>query len=141
MVKRSRERPGLIVKRTPRGLSPVSSYDAEVLAGFPLDMEFDVVPRSKRSLPQLRTYWKALTLVVHATDAWPTPEHLHEALKIDLGYVSKVTLLSGETRIVADSAGINAMSQEDFKVFFDKAMARLAETTGIDPLSFLSEAA
>lgn len=141
MVKRTREKPGIIVKRTPRGLSPVSGFDAEMLAMTPLGAEFDVVPRSRRSLPQLRTYWKALTLVTHATDAWPSPEHLHEALKFDLGYVSPVAGLDGKQRIVTDSAGINAMNADEFRGFFERAMARLADVTGIDPLSFLEEAA
>jgi hypothetical protein len=141
MARRVREKPAIIVRRTPRGLSPVSGYDAEQLAMIPLGEEFDVVRRSRRSLPQLRTYWKALTLVVRATDAWPTPEHLHEAIKLDLGYVTTVRGLDGKTSVITDSAGINAMNGEEFKLFFDRAMQRLAEETGIDPLSFLAEAA
>lgn len=141
MAQRTREKPGIIVKRTPRGLSPASGYDAEVLAGLPLGAEFDLLPRSRRSLPQLRTYWKALTLVVNATDLWPSPEHLHEALKIDLGYVTVIRGMDGKRLVITDSAGINAMDATEFKAFFDRAMARLAEVTGIDPLSFLAEAA
>lgn len=141
MARRPREKPSIIVSRTPRGLSPVSAYDAEVLASIPVGAEFDLVQRSRRSIPQLRTYWKALTLVVNATDMWPSPEHLHEALKIDLGYVTALRTLDGKRVVITDSAGINAMTADEFKAFFDRAMARLAEVTGIDPLSFLVDAA
>lgn len=141
MAQRTREKPSIIVRRTKRGLSPASAYDAEVLAGLPLGAEFDLVQRSRRSLPQLRTYWKALTLVVNATDMWPTPEHLHEALKIDLGYVTIIRALDGKRLVITDSAGVNAMDAAEFKGFFERAMVRLADVTGIDPLAFLEEAA
>lgn len=141
MAKRSHDKPTIIVRRTQRGLSPVSGFDAEMLAMTKLDTEFDVVPRSRRSLPQHRTYWKALTLVVHATEGWATTSHLHRAIKRDLGYVTPLKNLDGTFTDELDSTGFEAMTQDEFKVFFDRAMQRIAEETGIDPLSFLAEAA
>ncbi len=141
MAKRSNDKPTIIVRRTARGLSPVSGFDAEMLAMMTLGAEFDVVPRSRRSLPQHRTYWKALALVVNATEAWPTTGHLHRAVKRALGYVSSVKNLDGSVSEEVDSISFEAMSQDEFKVYFDRAMQCIAEETGIDPLSFLAEAA
>lgn len=141
MAKRSREKPPLIVRREKRGLSPVSATDAEDLLAFPLGTEFDLVPRTKRSWPQLRTYWKALGIVVKATDQWASAEHLHDALKRDLGYFEICHDLNGKPFIRVDSAALDKMGHAAFCAFMDKAMARLSEVVGFDPLGFLSEAA
>jgi len=140
MPKRTKDTAGLIVRKLPNGkLMPASPFDYEQLAAFPAGTEFMVRSLTKRSLPQHRTYWKALTMVVRATDAWPTPEHLHDALKRDLGFVEVVTGLDGKPFRRVESTGFDAMGQEEFQTYFDRAMARLAEVTGIDPLEWLEQ--
>lgn len=135
-----REKAGIIFVKTARGPVPSSAYDAEQFDALPIGAELDVSPRAKRSLPQHRTYWKALGEVVKATEAWPTAEHLHDALKRDLGYVSVRTNLIGQPYVVADSIAFDEMSQPEFQAFFDAAMRRIAEVTGVDPLAFLEQA-
>lgn len=135
-----REKAGIIFVKTARGPAPSSAYDAEQFDALPIGAELDVSPRAKRSLPQHRTYWKALGEVVKATEAWPTAEHLHDALKRDLGYVSVRTNLIGQPYVVADSIAFDEMSQPEFQAFFDAAMRRIAEVTGVDPLAFLEQA-
>ena len=137
MAKRGKEKAGIIMQRTKRGVSPASAFDAEELDRFPIGTEFDLAPRTKRSLPQHRTYWKALSETVKATGAWPTPEHLHDALKHDLGYVEVRKTLAGQPYISTESTAFNAMTADEFKTYMEQAMARLAEVTGIDPLEFL----
>lgn len=137
MAKRGKEKAGMIFEKTPHGVRPISAFDAEELDRFPLGTEFDLAPRTKRSLPQHRTYWKALSDVVKATDAWPTPEHLHDALKHDLGYVEVRKTLGGQPYISTESTAFAAMTADEFKAYMEKAIARLAEVTGIDPLEFL----
>lgn len=136
-----REKPSIIVRKTPRGLSPVSAYDAENLIGLPMGSEFRLVALAKRSLPQHRTYWKALSEVVKATDRWPTPEHLHDALKRACGYVTTTQGLNGRPYTVTDSTSFEAMSPDEFKAYMDRAMAMLADAVGFDPLAFLEAAA
>lgn len=123
-------------------LMPVTAYDAAEVGGFPDGSEFDLVSRKRRSLPQHRTYWRTLDTVVKATGRWPSREALHTALKVELGYVEPVFGLDGKIKgMIPDSTGFDAMTQEAFKVFFDKAMKALAEATGTDPLAWLEEAA
>lgn len=141
MPRRSKDSAGLIMRKGTKGLYPASAFDAEQLDAFPIGTEFRAASMTKRSLPQHRTYWKALSVVVGATDLWPTPEHLHSALKRDLGYVTVVTGLNGKPFEDEDSTAFDAMNQEAFKAYFDKAMQRLAEVVGFDPLQFLKEAA
>lgn len=140
MAKRGKDTAGLIVRKGPKGtLMPASPFDYEQLSAFPIGTEFMARSMTKRSLPQHRTYWRALTVVVQATDAWPTPEHLHDALKRDLGFIEIASGLDGKPFTRTESTGFDAMDQEAFQNYFDHAMARIAEATGIDPLAWLAE--
>lgn len=141
MARRAREAAGIIVRREARGLVPVSAFDAEQLERAPLGTEFDLSARTKRTLPLQRTYWKALHEVVTATGRWPTAEHLHDALRRDLGYVTVRVNLLGQPYLATDSTAFDAMTQSEFKAYVDAAMQRLAEVCGFDPLAFLDEAA
>jgi hypothetical protein len=134
-----REKPPVpMVRKERHGYSPVSAYDAELLFSDAAGTEYDLVKRTKRSLPQLRLYWAMLGRVVKATGKWPTPEHLHEAIKLTLGYCREVAnLRTGEVTLVADSAALDAMDADQFRVFFDDAVKLIAEQLGFDPLAFM----
>ena len=134
--------PSPIVRRTAKGFQPVSAYDAEILMADPVGTEYDLVKRSRRSLPQHRLYWQALTMVVRATGKWPTPEHLHHELKLACGYrMTVVDWETGEISQAVDSTSFDAMTHDEFKAYFDKAMEKLAEHVGFDPLGFYEGAA
>lgn len=141
MTRRTKETAGCIVAKTPRGIAPVSGFDQEQLMGFPIGAEFKLVRMNKRSIPQHRAYWKALSLVCESTNQWPTPEHLHDALKRTCGYVTVNHDMSGRPFVTTDSTAFDAMNQDEFKAYFDKAMAKLSEAVGFDPLAFLEERA
>lgn len=126
---------------TRNGLAPLSPYDAEELANMATGTEFDLVSRSRRSLPQHRTYWQALTKAVEATGRWPSREALHTALKVKLGRVEPIMDLQG--RVIGmrpDSTAFDAMTHEEFRVYFDDAMAALSEALGYDALAWLEAA-
>ena len=131
----------IIMRRPIRGttLYPVSAYDQEQLEAFPPGTEFDVSPRTRRSLPQMRCYWAALSAVVAATDKWATAEHLHDALVHDLGYVRVGMGMDGKPYITRDSTAFDAMKREEFGAYFDKSMKRLAEVLGFDPMAALDQ--
>lgn len=123
------------------GLTPLTAYDAERLSVFPAGTEFDLVPLTRRSLPQHRTYWRALTKAVEATGRWPTPEALHTALKVRLGRVEPILGLDG--RVIGmkpDSTSFEAMRQEEFRIYFDQAMEALSDALGYDALAWLEAA-
>lgn len=142
MTKRSKESAGCIVRRTPKGLVPVSGFDMEQLINHPLGSEFKLVRLTKRSLPQHRTYWKALSIVAANDERWATAEHLHQSLKMACGLVTETfNITTGEVVLVPDSTSFEAMDQEEFQIFFDRAMASLSAAIGWDPLYFLAEAA
>ena len=138
-----RDKPPLIeVVNTPRGLRPHTPMDEEQLVAVALGHVFELKPVTKRSWPQLKTYWKALGIVVKATDRWPNAEKLHRDIKLTLGYVEQsVNIETGEVTITPDSIALDKMEHEEFCAFMDRAMELLTRKVGFDPLSFLSEAA
>ena len=132
------KKPAPIVMLTPTGLVPVSPYDAEEMDQFSHGAEFDLVSRSKRSFKHHRTYWKALGGVVKATGKWPTSAHLHDELKLACGF--RQTIIdwqTGEAKEVIDSIAFDKMTQQEFKVYFDMAIAKLSERVGYDVLAWM----
>lgn len=140
MAKREKP-PAPMATKTARGFSPVAAYDAELLWADPVGTEYDMVKRTKRSLPQLRLYWSMLHRVVSATGKWPDAEHLHSDLKIVLGYyVRTVNVLTGEVRLEPDSAALDRMTADEFMKFFDAAKAELSRHLRFDPMAFMEAA-
>ena len=136
MAKRDRP-PAPLVRKTRRGISPVAAYDAELMLGDPMGTEYDLVKRNRRSLPQLRLYWSILHRVVNATGRWPSAEHLSDEIKLTLGYRRKVhDLATGEESVAVDSIAFANMDADEFRPFFDKAMALLSDALGFDPMGF-----
>jgi hypothetical protein len=130
--------PPIFTKQRGR-LVPAGAFDAERFDGFPDGTEFDLISRTRRSNRQQNAYWLTLHRIVEATDRWPDAEHLHDALRRDLGYIHVQRDLAGEPYLAVDSTAFDAMSAEAFGVFFEQAMARLADVTQCDPLAFLDE--
>ena len=137
---RREKSPAPIVRKLGEMLSPVSQYDAGEIDRLPNGTEFDLIPRTKRSLPQHRTYWKALTLAVEASGRWPSREALHDALKINAGLTRAILNLRGEViGMQADSTALDAMGQAEFSEFFEKSMAALSAALGFDPLEWMAK--
>jgi hypothetical protein len=140
---RKKEKPPLIQAiMTSRGLRANTQDDAEKLASIPEGALFEIVPVTKRSDRQLRTYWKALGLVVKVTGKWPSAENLHRDIKMTLGYREQtINLRTGEITLVPDSIALDKMDHDEFCAFMNQAMELLADHVGFDPLAFLQEAA
>lgn len=132
--------PPPIVALTDRGLSAATAYDAEELGKYPYGTQFDLVARTKRSLPQLGTYWKALTQAVDATGRWKNRDALHTALKIETGRVEPLFDMDGRViGFIPDSTSFDSMSHKDFLEYMDEAMAALADAIGYDPLNWMKK--
>lgn len=141
MSKPDRETQSLVLRRTERGLEARSRSAADLLAQYAVHSDVEVSIKKRRSLPQLKMYWAMLNKVVDATGAWPDAEHLHDALKLDLGYVTPIRTVDGKLAMIPDSAAMSKMDSAQFRKFFDAVAARLAEVCGFDPLIETEEAA
>lgn len=133
------DRAPILLRRTPRGLAPVAAFDAERLDRYAIGADVEVSIKQRRSLPQQRMYWSILARVVENTNEWPTSEHLHDAMKLHLGYSQPLRTVDGRTIWLADSTAFASMDAAEFKVFFDRAMDLIATEIlpGVDPMSLL----
>lgn len=138
MSQTDREKRICIMRRAGTSLVPASPADEEIIQGLGFG-DVEVKFAKRRSNPQLRLYWQMLNKIVEATDDYPTSEHLHQAVKMHLGYTTPVKTFDGVTVHVADSVAFSKMDGFEFKQFFDRAVALLASAYGIDPLDFYGD--
>jgi len=135
-----RERMPLVLRRTERGLEPRSRLASDILSRYALHSDVEVTLKKRRSSPQNRMYWAMLQNVVDATDAYPSAEHLHDAIKLALGFTMPLKTISGEIVYVPDSTAFGKMDAARFKDFLDRAAALIAERFGFDPLAQMEAA-
>jgi len=121
--------------RTREGLAPEFRSDLDAFERYPIGARVRVKITQPRSVPKHRLYWQVLSKWVEATDAAYSPETLHEAIKLKLGYVTPIKMADGVHEVPA-SISFSAMGEAEFSQFMDKAMALLAEAGGFDPLEF-----
>jgi hypothetical protein len=125
--------PQPMMRKTGSILSPVTAWDAELLADIPDGAEFDIARRSPRSKPHNGMYWAQLGLIIKATDAWPTAPKMHEWVKLRLAYTAPVFGPKGEVvGMTIDSTAFDKMTQAEFNSFYEKAAALIAVEMGID---------
>lgn len=132
--------PAPIVVKSTR-LIPVSAYDADELARYAVGTEFDLIARTKRSIPQNGTYWRSLQKAVEATGRWPSRDALHVALKVKLGHVQPIFGMDG--RVVGmqpESTAFEKMPHVEFRHFMDRAMFELSDAIGYDALAWMETA-
>lgn len=133
------DRAPIMMRRTPRGLSPVAAFDAERLDRYAIGADLEVSIKQRRSLPQQRLYWAVLGRVVENVDGWPTSDHLHDAIKLHLGYTQKLKTVDGRVIWMADSTAFASMDGAEFKIFMDRAFDLISTDIlpGVDPLTLL----
>jgi hypothetical protein len=133
-MKTDRERAPITMRRTKAALVPVGPFDDEMLEQYPDGAIVEVTIKRRRSNPQNALYWATLAKVVAATDAYPTAESLHEAIKMALGYTMPVRTFDGQLMYLPDSTAFGRMDAVQYKQFFDRAIELLNKLTGSDVL-------
>lgn len=130
MAKTDKDKRICIMRREGNRLSPVTSFDAEMLGEFAQGQDIEITLKQRRSNPQLRAYWAWLADVVAATDCSPSAEHLHETLKLEMGYVTRIRRFDGSTQAWPDSIALSKMDGPEFTGFWRRAERLIAETFG-----------
>jgi hypothetical protein len=105
----------------PWALVPDDDASAELIRKIPLGEPIAVRVIRSRSLPQHRLFFSILSHVAEATE-WGTAERLLVALKIRLGRYDLCKLPSGKAVPVPQSISFDALSQDAFQEFMDKAL-------------------
>ena len=130
MAKPDREKRICIMRRAGNRLEPSTQFDAEMLNEFEVGKDIEVTFRQRRSNDQLRAYWAWLGDVVAATECAPSAEHLHETLKLEMGYVTRIKRFDGTTQVWPDSVALAKMDGKEFTGFFRRAERMIAEVYG-----------
>lgn len=97
-------------------------------------------PRKSRSQPRNSAYWAGVGAAVKATDAWPTPMHLHNDLKRLCGYVEVYhNPFTGRDEIRVQSAAFDKMTESEFAAYFRLAQMKFISAMGFDPWAHQTE--
>jgi hypothetical protein len=121
----------LILQREGNRLVPFDAKALEDLEGVPSGKPLTCKVSLNRSLPHHRFYWVMLSEVVKATGCAPSAEHLHQALKLSLGYTMPVFDKAGEVvSHIPDSTSFAKMDQVTFAKYVKEVEQLLAERFG-----------
>ena len=121
----------LILERRGQTLVPFDAKALEDLEAVPSGKPLTCKVSLNRSLPHHRFYWITLSEVVKATGCAPSAEHLHQALKLALGYTMPVFDKSGEiVSHIPDSTSFSKMDQVAFEKYMRDVEQCLAERFG-----------
>lgn len=134
--------PPLTLSVLPNGhLKPLNRFDQErIMTRYPVGARVRARVTMPRSKLRHRLYWSVLAEIVAATgERWCDTEDLHESVKIALRMMRGVSLLGGGVRYVTRSTEWEKMGEDEFKIFFDKAMIIIQEDTGIDTQAVIDE--
>jgi hypothetical protein len=138
----SDERAPILMARRGPFLAPLAPLDAEQLERFPAGAALKVKITQPRNVGRHRLYWAALQLVRDNMDEPPPLDHLHEAVKVRLGYVRTIRFSNGETARIPDSIAFDKMTEAEHREFFDR-FADFVRTTiipGLNKAAFTAQA-
>jgi hypothetical protein len=135
------ERPVYAFQRVSNSLVPEMSFDLAALDGIAQGERVRVEIKQWRNSGRMRLYWKMLSYVREATECAPTSEALHSAIKLELGFGTPVRLRNGMTVLVPASISFEAMEEQEFVAFLDRAVEFLSATYGFDALGFYKDQA
>lgn len=123
-------------------LRPHAAYDRESLDYLPRGKPVRVQVNNSRSNPRLRLYWVTLRQVVKNTEVFATDTALHKLLLVACGVTEPFIDLEGNITLQPSSIAFEAMLEDEFKAYFDRAMEVIATKImpGVDLKLLLREA-
>lgn len=95
-----------------------------------------------RSLPQLRLYWPWLRKIIENSPHLVSERALHNMLLLGCGVVETMIDMDGNTLVIPSSISFDAMSQEEFDRYFERAQQIVSEKIlpGVNLKSLMNEA-
>ena len=126
----AKDKPIFAFTRRGDALVPETAYDCAALDGIAQDQRVKLDIQNFRNNGRLRAYWMMLRECVDATGCAPTPQALHEGLKMMVGLVTYVTRQKGFPIGVPDSIAFERMSEAEMVAYFKVAEQTLAHEFG-----------
>ena len=124
------EKPPLYMIRKGSSLLPEMQVDAEAIWLIPEGQRVKVSLTEHRNTQRLRAYWSILGEVVKATGCAPTPEALHELVKLETGHTIKLRLGNGMKVELPGSIAFDKITESEMAAFFQAAEQFLASEYG-----------
>lgn len=125
--------PPILIQKCPAGLLPYDRISEEEIADMVNGQVFTCKPRKGRTPERNGAYWVGLGVAVKATEAWPTPKHLHDDLKRLCGYTDVYhNPLTGRDEVRVQSTAFDKMSESEFAAYFKLAQAKFIARMGFD---------
>lgn len=121
-------------------LVPADAFAEEFMRPLKVGREVLVSARRPRSARHHRLLFALLRKVVENTDRWADEQTLLDDLKLATGlFETRVSALTGLPYPVPASISFGSMDQHRFSVWFEKAVAKLAEVLGVSPEELCGE--
>ena len=124
------ELPPIYVLRRGSQLIPEMTTDKDLIERLPVGTRIKVMVTEGRSPAKLRLYWAYLGRVVKACQCAPSPEALHDVIKLHTGFVVPV-MVKGFTVAVPKSISFAKMTEAEFDDFLRTAEKWVIETYGV----------
>ena len=106
---------------------PHSELDEEAIRALPT--EFEIVPKLKRSSPQLRLYWALMKTMTENLDQPISKETLSQWFKMRCGLTEEIKLRNGDILTFPSSVAFSNLPQDQFNEYFNK-VKDLAQSLG-----------
>lgn len=124
------EKPQIYVQRRGNHLVADMQVDSDLIQRLPLGQRVKITVTEGRSPAKLRLYWSYLGRVVASCHCAPSPEALHDVVKLHTGFVVTV-MVKGFTVAVPKSISFSSMGESEFDDFIRTAEKWLIETYGV----------
>lgn len=126
--------PPILLQVCPDGIRPYDRLSSDYMADLVAGQVLTCTPRKGRTAPRNAAYWVGIGIAVKATEAWPSPDHLHNDLKRLCGYVDTYhNPLTGRDEIRVQSTAFNKMNESEFAAYFRLAQMKFISALGFDP--------
>jgi len=126
----AKDKPVYAFIRKGDAMMPEAEYDMAALDGIAQGQRVKLDIQNFRNNGRLRAYWMMIRKCVDATGCAPTPQALHEAVKMMVGLVTYVTKAKGFPIGVPDSIAFEKMSEAEMISYFKAAEQVLASEFG-----------
>lgn len=123
-------------------LVPHAPFDVELFERYPANVPLRIQLAQPRSGPRHRLYRVSLRIIVNNTDKFSTEDALHKTLLLACNVTEPILTTEGEFLYVPSSTAFDAMPEDEFKIYFDRAMEIVASVIipGLDLDELLKEA-
>jgi len=112
----------IVVRAANNCLHPADAVAHKYVGKLKYNEEIMVEARRPRNIRQLRKYWVMVDLVFENQEHFRSEDDLSDSIKLAVGLTKTVRMPSGEDYRIPLSIAIEAMPQDEFDDFYNRAV-------------------